>query len=454
MSDRKIKVNIDESLANYINRQNINIEPVTTDPDFIITESIPGNVSCPFVVIWEKHDVDKIEKLISDHDSSRYLRGFFLKSDLENNLDSLQGTILSVTEEINYKNVLKEKSGQVRKEGNYFEIGSLVKISRKAGKDLEGEFGNPRFTTLFTDKPMLELMFQLSRILSAMEPQIEKFTNHYKTCIDAIKKNRGIAKSPAKGVSTTFDENLINSLISLRKNIPVRLDPILLTGETGVGKTLIARWIHEKNRQYLQGSMEEINASSLTSNLLESELFGHVEGAWTDAKTTKPGKALLALGGVLFLDEIGDIPLETQPRVMKFIEEKTFTPEGWTGTPFYTPLLVIGATNKNLDKEIKKGKFRQDFYARFKHRVRVPSIEERKQSLPALVDLILQNPIINPLENRKRKIQYVSNKALKKLKDIKYEENFRGLERVIRDAAYRTMDYGLDIILEDVIEEG
>lgn len=429
-----------------------NYEFTNDAPDIIISEKIPTQARL-FIVIWDRHDVDEIDALISNHDRSRCLRGFFLKNEVKNNPGPLIKTIHEAVDELNSQYTLREKAAKLIEKAAYFEIGSLVKISKKAGSNLELEYGNARFTTLFIDKPMLELMFQLNKIQYEIEPQIAKFLNDYKGYIDKVEKTRGIISGKVKNISTTFDDELVKNLYERKNNKPVKLEPILLTGNTGVGKTLIAKWIHEKNKKNLIGTFQEINSSALTGNLLESELFGHVEGAWTDAKTTKPGKALLALGGVMFLDEIGDMPLEIQPRVMKFVEDKMFTPEGWTGLPFHTPLLIIAATNRDLDKDVADGKFRQDFYARFKHRVHVPSIEERKPSLSAIIDLILQNPIINPLQNRGRTIKYVSFEALEKFKKIEYMENFRGLERIVSHAAYKTRDYGLDIILAETIDE-
>lgn len=452
-----IKIKIDDNtLKDLLNESKVSYDFTDEDPDIIISEKIPSDQR-PFIVIWDKHDVDKIDKLISDYTQSRYLRGFFLKQDVKQDASALIEIINKIVEEIKSVNELKDKAKKIIEEKQYFEVGSIVKISKKSGSQLALEYGNPRFTTLFIDEPMIELMKQVGKILEEIRPQIEKLYNHYKNYIEEVEKTGGIVRVTRGPILTTFNTRLVEGLNRNMNTNPIKLDPILLTGETGSGKTLLARWIHERiisiADSKISRPIQEINSSALTGNLLESELFGHVEGAWTDARTTKPGKALLALGGVLFFDEIGDMPLDIQPRVMKFIDEKTFTPEGWTGLPFYTPLLVIGATNKDLGKEVENGRFRSDFYARFKHRVHVPSIEERKRSLNAIIDLLLQNPFINPVKNcNGYTIKYVSHNAIKKLKEMNYPENFRGLERIIRDAAYRTRDYGLEIILEDLIE--
>lgn len=447
----KLKVKIDKSLefVPTLLQKNgfMDFEVVLEGYDFIISEEIPRE-SRLFIVIWEKHDVSKINALISPPAKNyNYLRGFFLKSDLQRDPLPFIEALTEARDKYISVNKLKAEAEKLVKAGQFLEVGSLVKISAKIGKDLEPEYSKPRFTTLFIDRPMLNLMFQLVGILREMEQHIGNLGNHYREEIAKIKKHRGLKK---EGKETVFDDEMVKTLWEKRDKAPIRLDSILLTGDTGVGKTLIARWIHENSR--LTGDFQELNASGLNANLLESELFGNVAGAWTDAKTTKPGRALLALGGVLFLDEIGEMPLEIQPKLLKFVEDKLLMPEGWAGAhPFYAPMLIVGATNKNIDTEVSEGRFRQDLYARFKYRVHVPSLEDRKESLNAIIDMILQNPLINPMEGRDRAIKYVSLEAMEKFRGIEYKENFRGLERIVRDAAYKTRDYGLDIILAETI---
>ena len=406
------------------------------NPDLIITESIPKD-DMYFVVVWDRHDVKEIENLCKER--YRYLRGLFLKEEIKKDPNPFINTLNDINHELNFIKELKISAQAIKSSQEFIEIGSLVKIGDKESKELENLFSRPRFTSLFIDKPTLQMMKRLSRILDEIQSSIGKLNNDYRGEIENIQKNRGFDK---KG--DEFDLSLIKNLFDHKDNKPVLIEPILLTGDTGVGKTLIAKWIHEQAG--LKGSYQAVNSSGFSSQLLEIELFGYVKGAFTDAKTDKPGKALLALGGTLFLDEIGDMPLELQPRIMKFIEEKEFTPVGWSHIdPFYTPLLVVAATNKNLETEVKEGRFRKDLYARFRHRIHVPSIEDRMASLDSIVDFILQ------IGNKH--IKYISKGAMEKLKSVKYDENWRGLERIVRGAAYKTREYGLDIILPEVIED-
>lgn len=449
---KKLKIKISDNLKNILNNDEVKdlIEIVKNNHDLLITKDIPDNPDGLFIVIWDIYDVSEIEKkkIISfENTKHRYLRGIFLKNDIESGSRTFIETLKEIKDEVNLRDDLNQKAKDIKKSKNeYISIGSLVKNVKEGG--FEDAYGQPRFTTLFTDKPMLKLILNLLRIIEEIKPSIVKLNNHYRDYISQIKKTGGIVKNKEE-----FNKDLIKRLQECKNTCPVSIPPILLTGETGVGKTLIARWIHEKICKFYsspnyEGNFKEVNSSGLSPNLLESDLFGHVKGAWTDAKNVKPGRALLAIGGVLFLDEIGDIHPEVQPKIMKFIEEKTFIPEGWTGEEFYTPLLVVAATNKNLEEEVKKGRFRKDLYSRFRYRIHVPSIEERKASLHIIIDLILQEYGV-----KKKGIKCISKEAIKKLKEIKYEENWRGLERIVMDAAYKTLDFELDIILPEVVEE-
>jgi transcriptional regulator of acetoin/glycerol metabolism len=408
-------------------------------PALFITGLMPVE-SLLFIVIWDKHDVKKIEQF--GREKHKYLRGFFIKDEVKKDPSRLIAMLKDIFHEISFADGLRESAENIKKKNEFIEIGSFVDLGT-AKDQLDDLFSARRFISLYIDTPMIRMMSKLTTILDDMKPHMEKLQNHYKELIEKIKKTGGL------DVKNNFDRVFIKKLLDKKQSTPVTLEPILLTGATGTGKTLIARWIYKHTQ--LNGSFQEINSSGLSPTLLETELFGYLKGAFTGADTDKPGKALLSLGGVLFLDEIGDMPLELQPRVMKFIEEKTFTPEGWFQvTEFYTPLLVVAATNKNIEDDVAHGRFRKDFYARFRHRINIPSIADRKDSLDAIIDFILQNPSVKG--TREPIIRYVSKEALEKFKLLSYEENFRGLERVVKEAACKTRNFGLDIILPAVVE--
>jgi DNA-binding NtrC family response regulator len=157
--------------------------------------------------------------------------------------------------------------------------------------------------------------------------------------------------------------------------------PVLLLGETGVGKEVIARAIHDANPA---GSFVPIDCGSLVGPLMESELFGHTKGAFTGAAEAKRGLIELANGGTAFFDEIGDLPVELQVKLLRVLQEREFRPVG-SLTRQKVDMRVISATHRDLAKEVAKGTFRQDLYYRLNViTVRIPALRERKEDIPLL----------------------------------------------------------------------
>jgi transcriptional regulator with GAF, ATPase, and Fis domain len=159
---------------------------------------------------------------------------------------------------------------------------------------------------------------------------------------------------------------------------------VLLTGESGTGKTLIARAIHAKSLRS-QEAFISVSCPSLPSELLESEMFGHEKGAFSGAHNRRLGRAELADGGTLFLDEIGDLPLALQPKLLTFIQEKTFYRVGGE-KPIESDVRIIAATNQNFEQRIKDGGFREDLFYRLNVLpINVPPLRERIEDLPLLI---------------------------------------------------------------------
>jgi transcriptional regulator with PAS, ATPase and Fis domain len=163
---------------------------------------------------------------------------------------------------------------------------------------------------------------------------------------------------------------------------------VLINGETGTGKGLVARSIHErsyrKNKPFVA-----INCGAIPENLLESELFGHVKGAFTGATSAKQGKFEVASGGTIFLDEIGDMSPDLQVKVLKVLEEREFEPVGGCKS-IKVDVRIIAATHRDLEEEVQKGTFREDlFYRLFVIPVQLPSLRERQSDIPLLIQHFL-----------------------------------------------------------------
>ena len=201
---------------------------------------------------------------------------------------------------------------------------------------------------------------------------------------------------------------------------------ILITGETGTGKGLVAKAIHQnsnrKNKPFIS-----INCGAIPENLLESELFGHVRGAFTGATVSKSGKFELAHGGTIFLDEIGDMSPDLQVKVLKVLEEGEFEQVGGAKT-IKVDVRVIAATHRDLPEEVQKGHFREDlFYRLYVIPIGLPALRERKSDIPYLASYFIN--MYNDINNRY--IEGVSDKALEVLVNYRWPGNVRELRNII-----------------------
>jgi len=205
---------------------------------------------------------------------------------------------------------------------------------------------------------------------------------------------------------------------------------IMLTGESGTGKTVLARAIHENSAQK-ENSFVTISCPSLSRELLASELFGHVKGAFTGATSETWGKVSLADGGTLFLDEIGDLPLEIQPRLLRLLQEKEYERVGETRTR-KANVRVIAATNRNLEQGVGEGKFREDLFYRLNViSLRLPSLRER----PADLQKIAKNYLVFFARQCGKEITSFSDEAAAAIGNYRWPGNLRELRNVIERAA-------------------
>jgi PAS domain S-box-containing protein len=204
---------------------------------------------------------------------------------------------------------------------------------------------------------------------------------------------------------------------------------VLIIGKSGTGKELIARAIHNISPRS-DKPMITINCGALPDTLLESELFGHKAGAFTDARKDKPGRFALAEGGTIFLDEIGDISPAMQVRLLRVIQEKTYEPLGGTES-LRADVRILAASNENLVRLVKSGKFREDLYYRINViRLDLPPLKNRKEDIPLLIDYFINR--FNKLKNKA--INGISPDTMAILMNYDYPGNIRELEHIIERA--------------------
>jgi transcriptional regulator with GAF, ATPase, and Fis domain len=204
---------------------------------------------------------------------------------------------------------------------------------------------------------------------------------------------------------------------------------VLITGETGTGKELIARAIHNFSERR-DRPLVKVNCGAISAGLVESELFGHTKGAFTGAFDKRAGRFELANGGTIFLDEVGELPMETQVKLLRVLQEGEFESVGSSKT-VKIDVRIIAATNRNLEEEIEAGRFRSDLFYRLNvFPVRIPPLRERCEDIPLLVMFFLQNFA------RKfgRKIQNVPNDVMNQLINYDWSGNVRELQNIIERA--------------------
>jgi formate hydrogenlyase transcriptional activator len=220
---------------------------------------------------------------------------------------------------------------------------------------------------------------------------------------------------------------------------------VLLLGETGTGKELIARAIHERSRRK-DRTFVKLNCAAIPTGLLESELFGHEKGAFTGAITQKIGRLELADQGTLFLDEVGDIPIEIQPKLLRALQEREFERLGSIHTRKVNVRLVA-ATNRNLEKMIAEREFRSDLYYRLNvFPIRIPSLRERKGDIPLLVSYFVQKFA----KQMQKGIESVPSAVMKGLTEWEWPGNIRELENFIERAVILTRGKALEAPLTEL----
>ena len=241
-----------------------------------------------------------------------------------------------------------------------------------------------------------------------------------------------------------FDEIIgksrsISKVLEMVKNVSPTTATVLITGESGTGKELIARAIH-KNSLRKNSPFVVVNCVAFSPNLLESELFGHEKGSFTGAIARRIGRFEIANGGTIFLDEIGEMDLTIQTKLLRVLQEKEFERVGSSRT-IKVDVRILSATNKDLKKEIEERRFREDLFYRLNvFNVYVPPLRERKEDIPLIVEHFISkyNKILN------KKVKKVSAKAMELLLDYNYPGNIRELENIIERSMIMAKDEIID----------
>src|SRR6266481_2448809 len=218
----------------------------------------------------------------------------------------------------------------------------------------------------------------------------------------------------------------------------------LIIGETGTGKELVARAIHDRSGRKSR-ALVKVNCGAISAGLVESELFGHVKGAFTGAIAHRDGRFKLADGGTIFLDEVGELPLDTQVKLLRVLQEQEFEPIGSSRT-IKVNVRVVAATNRDLEEMVREGKFRADLFYRLNVvPLRMPALRERASDLPLLVTFFVQK-CANKIGKR---ITSVSEEAMRRLTSYPWPGNIRELQNVIERAVI--LSPGEILVLADAL---
>jgi two-component system response regulator PilR (NtrC family) len=221
----------------------------------------------------------------------------------------------------------------------------------------------------------------------------------------------------------------MQGILALIKKVAPTPTTVLITGESGVGKEVIARTIHA-NSLSKENVFLPVNCSAIPDNLLESQLFGHTKGSFTGAVASQEGLFQRARGGTIFLDEIGEMPLSLQPKLLRVLEEKTVLPVGST-TPIKVNVRILAATSRDLKNEVEGGRFRDDLYYRLNvFEIHIPPLRKRLEDLPGLVEHLIHRHNLEMKSNYKG----VDSATMRILMSLPWKGNIRELDNVLERA--------------------
>ena len=260
-------------------------------------------------------------------------------------------------------------------------------------------------------------------------PDLNRLLNTVRNALDRkelVIENKRLKKKVSKNYEMIGDSPAISEIKEMIDKVAPTEARVLVTGPNGTGKELVAHWVHEKSDRS-KGPFIEVNCAAIPSELIESELFGHVKGAFTSANKDRAGKFEAANGGTIFLDEIGDMSLPAQAKVLRALQEGKVQRVG-SDKDIKVNVRVVAATNKNLRQEIEDKKFREDLYHRLAViLIKVPALNDRREDIPELI-AHFSKKIANAQGTVPKEF---SDSAVKLLQKYDWTGNIRELRNVV-----------------------
>lgn len=260
-------------------------------------------------------------------------------------------------------------------------------------------------------------------------PDLNRLLNAIRNALDKkslVVENKILKKKVNKKYEMIGESKEIAHIKEIIDKVAKTDARVLITGKNGTGKELVAHWLHEKSPRFKM-PMIEVNCAAIPSELIESELFGHVKGSFTGANKDRAGKFEAANGGTIFLDEIGDMSLSAQAKVLRALQENRISRVG-SDKDIKVDVRVLAATNKDLKKEIAAGRFREDLYHRLAViLIKVPALNERREDIPLLIKHFAKK-IAN---EQGTAVKNFSDEAVKLLQNYDWTGNIRELRNVV-----------------------
>ena len=260
-------------------------------------------------------------------------------------------------------------------------------------------------------------------------PDLNRLLNTVRIALDRkelVVENKRLKRKVGKNYQMIGESKEIDTIKEMIEKVAPTDARVLITGPNGTGKELVAHWIHQKSERS-KGPMIEVNCAAIPSELIESELFGHVKGAFTSANKDRAGKFEAANGGTIFLDEVGDMSLTAQAKVLRALQENKIQRVG-SDKDIKVNVRVVAATNKDLKQEIEEKNFREDLYHRLAViLIKVPSLNERREDIPLLVNYFSGKIS----EEHGTPAKSFSKDAIKLLQEYDWTGNIRELRNVV-----------------------